>query len=216
VAGSIWSFHDYEASTITPLGKPFLATAPAAIAQLPKGAEILDAPISADVGGGLLVGTADLPSYLLAPWTSGPAASRPRFVTRPDGSYDDLFEFDSSGSLAAAVVEGVPSQPLPPGRCWRVRHGQALIGLYSIAKRPSMMRFDYQAKSAGQVVVEFGGHTQVLSVEKGAHKAYLPVRGSGKSILVTSLTGSVPCITDAQVGVVAPSAWGPWIPGVAG
>jgi hypothetical protein len=216
VIGSIWSLHSYEADTTSAPGKSFIATARIALAEAPTGTVIVDDSVPQEVMGGLFVGPVAAASNLLAPLVTGRARGTPQFVAQPDGTFDHLMEFDGWGRLVPSVVAGAASRPLAaPRSCWPERNGTVVIQLRSQATNPSTVRLGYLAGSAGQVLVEFGGSADPYTVQQGLNSAFLPVTGSGRTILVVPISGNLPCIGDAEAGVLLPSGAGPAIPPLA-
>ena len=66
------------------------------------------------------------------------------------------------------------------------------------------------------MLVTFGARSLLYSFEKGLHSAYLPVTGGGAASGVhPAVSGELPCIGNAQAGVLLPSAAGPAIPPLA-
>ena len=59
-------------------------------------------------------------------------------------------------------------------------------------------------------------HLSLYSFEEGLHSAYLPVAGgSDATVVIQSVDGDLPCIGDAQAGVLLPSEARPAIPPLA-
>ena len=120
VFGSLWSYYDYPADPTAAAARSYIATARLALADAPSGTVIVDDPVPSDVTGGPYrrVGRRQA-SSVLSPLLSGRQGTRPRFVAQPDGTYDQLMEFDGYGRLVPSRILGVGSQPLPAGRsCW--------------------------------------------------------------------------------------------------
>ena len=214
--GSFWSFHAYEADTTGAPGRSYIATARIALSEAPRGTVIVNTPVPEYVMDGLFIGPVDQASNVLGPLVTGPPGQRPRFVPRPEGTSDRLMEFDGYGRLVPAAVLGTASRPLAPGRaCWPARAGQVVIPLSAVAANPAVLRIGYLAPAGDRVVVQFGGQSQVLTLQQGLHSAYLPVHGSASSVVVQTVSGGGPCIGDAEAGVLLPSASGPAIPALA-
>lgn len=214
VIGSVWSFRAYGADPTAAQGRSYVATARIAVASVPSGTVIVDDPVPQYVMGGFY-GPVSEASSVLGPLVTGRSSGQPRFVSRPDGTIDRLMEFDGWGRLAPAVIVGVASQPLTTGRCWPSRGGSAVIPLRSVAASPRTLRIGYLSGAAGQVMIEFGGQSWLYAVQKGLHSAYFPVQGSASTVVVQSTEGNLPCIGDAEAGVLLPSGAGPAIPSLA-
>jgi hypothetical protein len=211
VVGSLWSYYDYPADPTAAGARGYIATARLALTDAPAGTVIVDEPVPPDVTGGPFSGPAVQASAVLSPLLSGPAGTGPRFVAQPDGTYDRLMEFDGYGRLVPSRIRGLASQPLAAGRsCWPAADGDVVVRLTADATDVSTLRIGYLSAGSGQVLVTFGARSRLYRFAKGLHSAYLPVaRGSGKSVLVQPVSGTVPCIGDVQAGALLPSAAGP-------
>jgi hypothetical protein len=210
--GSIWSFHGFETSTTSASGRSYIATAQVALADAPAGTVIVDDPVPQAAFGGLFVGPQSRASAVLAPLLRGQAGSAP-FITQPRGTFDHLLEFDGWGRLVPSVLAGVASKPLAAGSsCWPAVHKTITVSLNSTAPNPSLLRIGYLSGGAGEVSVTFAGHSQLYQSLRGINAGYLPVHGNGSVIIVKLVSGVMPCIGDAQVGVLLPSGSGPGIP----
>jgi hypothetical protein len=216
VFGSLWSFYDYPADPAAAAARGYLATARLALASAPSGTVIVDDPVPSDVTGGLFIGPVAQASSVLSPLLAGPAGSRPKFITQPDGTYDHLLEFDGYGRLVPSSILGVASQPLPAGgACWPAQDGSVVVRLNSVAAGAGTLRIGYLAVGPAQVLVTFGARSLLYRVQKGLHAAYLPVAGaSAATVVIQQVSGSIPCVGDAAAGVLLPSAAGPAVPPV--
>lgn len=216
VIGSIWSFYSYPTDPTAASGRSYFATVRLALAEAPNGTVIVDDPVPQDVLGGLFFGPIANAANLLSPLITGKPGERPRFITQPDGTFNHLMEFDGWGRLVPSVVSGTPSRLLAAGKsCWPGQDGDVVVRLRSVATNPSVLRLGYLAGAAGQVLVEFGGSADVYNVQKGLNAAFLPVDGTGNTVEIVDISGSLPCIGDAEAGVLLPSGAGPAIPAAA-
>jgi len=212
--GSLWSFHAYVNNTTSEPTRSYLATARLALADVPTGTIVVDAPVPRDVLGGQLTGPASQTSQVLAPIIA--RGTGPHFVLRPDGTFDHLLEFDRRGRLVPAVIRGTASQPLGPYlACWPQSPGGVTVRLQAVPSHPTELRIGYLAWAAGQVQVTYAGHTEVMDLPKGLHSAFLPVDGSGRTVTFTGMTPRQLCVGDVEVGVLQPSSTGPAIPALA-
>jgi hypothetical protein len=210
--GSIWSFHGFETATTSASGRSYIATAQVALADAPAGAVIVDDPVPQDVFGGLFVGPMSQASAVLAPLRRSQKVPTP-FITQPHGTFDHLLEFDGWGRLVPSVISGVANKSLAPGlSCWPAVHKAITIPLGSTSLNPSLLRIGYLSGGSGELTVSFAGQSQLYRSLRGFHAGYLPVHGNGSVIIVKLLSGVMPCIGDAQVGVLLPSGAGPGIP----
>jgi hypothetical protein len=216
VFGSLWSFYDYPADPTAAAGASYIATARLALADAPSGTVIVDDPTPVDVTGGFFGPVTDV-SSVLSSLMSGSPGSRPVFVAQPDGTYDHLMEFDGFGRLVPSVVYGDVSPPVPAGgSCWPASFGNVVVPLTTVATGASTLRIGYLAASPARVLVTFGGRSTLYSVERGLHAVFFPVSGeSAGTVVIQQVTGAIPCIGDAQAGLLLPSEAGPAIPPLA-
>ena len=217
IFGSLWSYYDYPADPTAAAARGYIATARLALADAPGGTVIVDAPVPSYVTGGPYTGPAGLASSVLSPLQSEPHGTRPGFVTQPDGTYDQLREFDGFGRLVPSRIFGAASQPVPAGgACWPATDGSVVVRLNSAAAKVSMLRIGYLSRGTGRVLVTFGDQSQLYSFQGGLHAAFLPVSGAGgQTLIIQQVSGAIPCIGDAEAGVLLPSAGGPAVPPLA-
>jgi hypothetical protein len=212
VIGSLWSFYDFPADPTAASASGYIATARVALQEAPASTVIVDDATPPDVTGDM-IGPVATASRLLSPLLPGPPGSRPRFVTRPDGTFDDLKEFNSFGQLVAAGVAGLGSPARPGGAsCWNAGDDVVVIPLSSVATSATTLRIGYLAGGSGRVLVDYGGRTRELAIEAGLHSAYLPVQGSSGAVAVQSLSGPLPCVGDVEAGALVAAPAGPAIP----
>lgn len=214
VVGSLWSFYDLPADSTAAAARSYIATARLALGDAPRGTVIVDDPVPSDVTGGVFIGSVDDASSVLSPLLAGQSGRRPAFTTQPDGTYDHLMGFDGYGRLVPSLILGVASQPLPAGgACWPATNGIVAVPLNSVAAGASTLRIGYLSSGPGKVLVSFGARSVLYSVQKGLHAAYLPVAGaSAGTVFVQRVSGALPCVGDAQAGVLLPSEAGPAVP----
>ncbi len=217
IFGSLWSYYDYPADPTAGAARSYIATARLALADAPSGTVIVDDPVPTDVTGGPYIGPSGLASSVLSALPSGPQGTRPRFVEQPDGTYDQLMEFDGYGRLVPSRILGAASQPLPAGEsCWPGSGGSVVVALTSDAANASTLRIGYLSAGAGQVLVTFGARSQLYTFAKGLHSAFLPVAGAnGGTVVIQEVSGAIPCIGDVEVGALLPLEAGPAIPPLA-
>jgi hypothetical protein len=212
VVGSLWSFYDYPSDPTAAGASSYIATARVALDQAPAGTVIVDDPTPSYVTGGFFGPVANA-SSVLSPLLAGLPGTRPRFVTQPDGTIDNLMEFNGFGQLVPAAIVGVGSPARSAGAaCWSAGSDIAVIPLSSVATGASTLRIGYLSGGPGQVLVTYGGRSQVLAIEKGLNAAYLTVQGSSGAVIVQQLSGAMPCVGDAEAGVPLPSLAGTAIP----
>jgi hypothetical protein len=217
IFGSLWSYYDYPADPTAGAARSYIATARLALADAPSGTVIVDDPVPSDVTGGPYIGPSGLASSVLSALPSGPKGIRPRFVEQPDGTYDQLMEFDGYGRLVPSRILGAASPSRPAGEsCWPGSGGSVVVTLTSAAANASTLRIGYLSAGAGQVLVTFGTRSQLYTFAKGLHSAFLPVAGAnGETVVIQEVSGAIPCIGDVEVGALLPLEAGPAIPPLA-
>lgn len=209
--GSVWSFAGYIAGTTHTTQRSYLATARVALAQAPSGTVIVNSPVPLKtVLGGILPGplSSDMTQAVLGPMIAG--KSEPRFVGVPDGTFDHLMEFNSTGQLVQAAIWGPTS--LTPRSCWTPSDTTMNLTMQAMPAANAEMRIGYIAAYAGDLAVSYAGQTQVLAVSKGLHSFFLPVQGAAKVVSVTNLTAGTACVGNVEVGHLLASSTGPAYP----
>jgi hypothetical protein len=214
--GSVVSFYNYPTDPDAALGRTYVATARIALSEAPNGTVILDDPVPAGVTGGQFVGRTAMAAPLLSPLINGLQQVKPRFITRPDGTYGHLMEFDGWGRLVPSAVSGATSLPLAAGKtCWPAHNGTITVKLNSFPQNVSILRLGYISGSQGQLLVKYSGHTLLYEFRRGLQAGFLPVTGSGNTVEIDRVIGKLPCFGDVEVGVLVPSSTGPAIPAAA-
>jgi hypothetical protein len=212
VIGSLWSFYDFPSDRTAAGASSYIATARVALDEAPAGAVIADDSTPSDVTGEL-IGPVATASRLLSPLLAGQPGNGPRFVTQPDGTIDNLKEFNGLGQLVAASIVGVGSPARPAGTsCWNTGGDIVVIPLSSVATSATTLRIGYLSGGPGRVLVTYGGRSQALAVEAGLHSGYLPVHGSSGAVVIQPLSGSLPCVGDVEAGAFVPASAGTAIP----
>jgi hypothetical protein len=204
VFGAIWSYADYPNDPSVATGRSYLATAQTALAGVPSGTVIFDNAAPPAVTGGI-AGPADMASAVLSPLEVGPAASRPKFVTQPDGTYNHLMEFNVFGQLVPALPFGASSgqPPAADGSCWPASNGTVTVPLQAMATDASTLRIGYIGAGNGQLLITFGSQSVVYNSGSGLNSAFLPANGaSAQSVTIQAISGTLPCVGDVEAGAV--------------
>ena len=201
--GSIWSFHAYLADTTSAPARSYFATARLALAGVPAGTVVVDAPVPGDVLGMVLgrpfLGPAGQTSQVLAPLVD-PAAQL-TFTGRPDGSFDHLMEFDGWGRLVPAGILGTSSEPLPASRsCWPQTPDGVVVPLQGVPAQVTSSKIDYVAATAGHILITYAGHTEAMNLRHGLHSAFLPASGRASTVTITGLTPKQLCVGGSRPG----------------
>jgi hypothetical protein len=205
--GSVWSFHAYVAGTTSAPVRSYFTTARLALSEAPAGTVILNTQLPYNILGGLFIGPQGQAADVLTPLIT--RSSTARFTVTPAGTFDHLMEFDQYGQLVTVVINGSSSHVLSPAKpgglaCWPQTLTGVTVPLQGTPSRPHELRIGYLAASAIPVQVTYAGTTKTLTLERGLHAAYLPVRGSGTDVLITGMARGQLCVGDAEVGVLIP------------
>jgi hypothetical protein len=213
IFGSIWSVQSYVSVTTTQPGRAFIENARQALAEVPRGTPVADQLVSSNLMSALILGPYGYEDEVLGKMAPG----KVRWIRQPDGTIANLKVFAPDGSLWPAAVVGIYSKPIPGNRgCWPATGESILVPLRSVAtvtNNPQTLRISYVSSLAQRVFVEFGGRWQQLALKKGLNTAYLPARGSGSSVLVTTPgnNGKL-CVGSLGVGVILQNLSGSPIP----
>ncbi|MGN6676802.1 MAG: hypothetical protein ACTHKL_03355 [Streptosporangiaceae bacterium] len=214
--GAVVSFYNYPTDPDAALGRTYVATARIALSQAPNGTVILNDPVPSGVTGGQFIGATAMAQPLLSPLINGLQQVKPRFISRPDGTYGHLMEFDGWGRLVPSVVAGASSLPLAAGKtCWPAHNGTITVKLNSYPQNVRILRLGYISGSHGQLLVKYAGNTLIYNFRRGLQAGFIPVTGSGNTVEIDKVTGRLPCFGDVEAGVLLPSSTGTAIPAAA-
>jgi hypothetical protein len=219
VIGAVFSVQAFQSHTTSLPVKIFLANAQAAVAEAPAGTVIMDQPVPDDLMIATF-GVARDDSRVIGIMESAADKARISWTTAPSGTIDHLMVFGADGRLYQADIYGVGSVPLVAGqqRCYVARNGKLVIRFAAATLRgTSLLRMGYLAAKAvnGEpITIKYGGITQRLIIKAGLHDAYMPVRGSVRSVTFSGapVTGPGLCIGGMKAGIVVPSPTGLTIP----
>jgi hypothetical protein len=215
IFGSVWSVQSYVSVTTTQPGRAFIANAREALAEVPRGTPVADQLASSNLMSALLLGPYGYEDEVLGKMAPGQV----RWMREPDGTIANLKVFAPDGTLWPAAVVGVYSQPIPGNRgCWPASGEDIQVPLRSVATAtnpPQTLRISYVSALNQQVLVYFGGRWAQLALKKGLNTAYLPVWGSGNSVLVaTPGNNKKLCVGSVAVGVILQNLSGSPIPAI--
>jgi hypothetical protein len=213
--GSLWSVQGYVNVTTTQPGRAFIANARQALAEVPRGTVIADQLASSNLMSALLLGPYGYDDEVIGKMAPG----KVRWTRQPDGTIANLKVFAPDGSLWPAAVVGVYSKPIPGNKgCWPARGEDIQVPLRTVARvtnGPQTLRISYVSSLAQHVFVYFGGRWRPVGLKQGLNTAYLPVQGSGSSVLVaTPGNNGKLCVGSTAVGVVLQNLSGSPIPAV--
>jgi hypothetical protein len=154
---------------------------------------------------------------VISPMENAADKGRIRWTSSPRGTIDHLLMFGPDGRLHETTIYGQDSAPPANGRaCHPVSHGR-VVATFPAPSYPSgqVLHVAYLADTAAggaDMTVRYGNSTQELVIEPGLHSGYLTVRGSVRSVTITSPAIRGLCIGDVQAGLIVPSLAGPVIP----
>jgi len=199
VLGSFWSVQQLGASVSGAAARNFIANATEAVQQAPQGAVIYNWPVPSIIEDPVFQNYAQDSAVI-----GDLAIGKFHWITKPNGTIDNLSWFGADGKLYAAWVG--PTSILAPtqSRCWPERHGRIVIR-FAQATSPYtwILRFGYLMGGTHSVVVtvSYGQSTKVLTVLPGLHAAYLPESGGNVTkIVISGLSTASLCVGDTEAG----------------
>jgi hypothetical protein len=201
LVGSLWSYQRYEAVTSTKTSRSYIATARAAVAQVPKGSVIVSSevpqlvfPFGAQTG------------YMLEPLTAAQPIRRLSWTTGPSGVIPSLLMFDGQGRLRSAFVFGRSlAPPAASHGCWTAGAQGVSIPIGSpLYKWSWELGLTYSGPSA-TLAVSFGMTPRDIRLLAGTHEAYVTLQGSGGSVRAQVVGGPTVCISRLTIGQLEPS-----------
>ncbi len=202
LAGSLWSYKSYEAVTSTETSRSYIATARAAVAEVPRDSVIVNSVVPQAVFP--FDGQADI---ILEPLTAAQPSQHLSWATAPTGVIPSLLMFDGQGRLRSAIVFGRSFAPPAALRgCWTADAKGISIPIGSpLYKWTWNLGLTYSGPSA-TLAVSFGSAPKDVRLPAGDHEAYLALQGSGSSVQV-QLVGGGPktCIAGLAIGQFEPS-----------
>jgi hypothetical protein len=214
--GSVWSVQDLQSTTSGLQTRLYLDNAQAAVSDAPAGTVIEDGQVPSSIMIGAFGVYADA-SRVIGPMENTADKGHIRWTSSPRGTIDHLLMFGSDGRLHETTIYGQDSAPPANGRaCHPVSHGR-VVATFPAPSYPSgqVLHIAYLADTAAggaDMTVRYGNSIQELVIEPGLHSGYLTVRGSVRSVTITSPAIRGLCIGDVQAGLIVPSPAGPVIP----
>jgi hypothetical protein len=215
----VFSVQSFVSQTTSLPNEIFIEDARAAVAEAPAGTVILNQPVPENVMVGSF-GASGEDSRVIGIMENAADKARISWTTQPRGTVDHLMVFGPDGRLHNPAIYGEGSVRLPKGQrqCYVPSNGQLVVRF--AVKTPSysqVLRLGYLASAAENgenVTVSYGGASKVLTLKAGLHSAYVPVRGSARSVTFSGepVTKSALCIGWMQAGFIVPSTSGVTIP----
>jgi len=204
--GCVWSDHAYESATSGSAAASYIANARTAIALVPAGTPVADAPVPAGIAylakASSVIGDAD--------------SGKLRWLARPAGTVDGLRMFGPDGRLYPAWVYGAASGPSPTRRsCWPASNGTIAVPFLTAAPYlTTELRIGYLWNSPAAAVIEvsYGPSVRRLTVRPGLHSGFVPVTGSASGVTVSGFGAGQLCIGDVEAGNPGPALRGPALP----
>jgi hypothetical protein len=214
LVGSLWSAAAYRGGLHPHNTRSYLATASAALADVPADTVIYPTAVPTQMASPLF-GRLALGQNALAPVADQVSNQHFRWTSTPRGLVDSFAIFDAQGRLHPATVQGPRSYPF--GRkasCVLTARGMRLPLTGNVYPLPFLMQIGYYSARPVTLVVTLGGHqSQITLPASPLAYAYLPVQGPGNSVVITPVTPDPKvCIGTVTVGNVQPSATGTPIP----
>ncbi|HTZ26209.1 MAG TPA: hypothetical protein VMC83_19600 [Streptosporangiaceae bacterium] len=216
VIGSVWSVQDLQSTTSGLQTRLYLYNAQAAVSDAPAGTVIEESQVPGSIMIGAFGVYADT-SKVISPMENAADKGRIRWTSSPHGTIDHLLMFGTDGRLHETAIYGQDSAPPATGRaCHPISHGR-VVASFPAPSYPSgqVLRIAYLADTAASgadMTVRYGNSTQQLVIEPGLHSGYLAVRGSVRSVTITSPAIRGLCIGDVRAGLIVPSPTGLVIP----
>lgn len=218
IIGSVWSSQLFESDTTSQPVRSYLTNAQAAVTQAPAGTVIVPTLVPSDLMIGAFGKWAQT-SLVIGPMEDALAKSKIRWTTRPNGTIDHLYMFGTDGRLHTVGLYGYSSVALKSG-CNRPNKNGDLVIPFTKKTLPGdgVLNIAYDAANGingEQVTVKYGnGATQQLTLKGGLHNAYLPVRGSARTVTVSEGPAGRPslCIGTLREGFLYQLQTGPTIP----
>jgi hypothetical protein len=205
VLGSIWSVQQLEKTISGAAAKSYIANATEAVRLAPRGTAVYDWPVPSTIVPAIF-GRYAQASAVIGDIDIG----KLHWITKPDGTIDNLTWFGADGKLHPVWV-GPTSSIQRSGRsaCWPERHGQIVIkfvGPTSVYTWILRMAYLLGPGQPSVVTVSYGNSVKYLTVQPGLHAAYLPESGGGVTSITIGGLGSTPmCVGDAEAGNIISS-----------
>ncbi|RSM59858.1 hypothetical protein DMB66_26870 [Actinoplanes sp. ATCC 53533] len=203
VASSVYSGVDFGTDWQAKVGRDYLRTAQADLADAEPGTVFMDRPVPEDVL-----------SPLSHPWNMqsrffGPLKDGPVFVT----AASKLSMFDEAGHIRPAWVNGVTARPGPLQSCgYRVTGGRpTTIPLTAgVADYWQVVRIAYLSDRDASATIRVGKHVPVqFDVHRGLHAMFLLMQAEGdKATLELGDPAAELCTNEIQIGTLVPQPAG--------
>jgi hypothetical protein len=214
IASSVSSAIAYRSELHPQNSRSYLATASAALADVPPDAVIYPTQVPAQVASSLF-GQLSQVQNALAPLADQVPGQRFRWTSSPSGLVKHFMIFDAQGRLHPAAVQGPRSFPFRhKADCVLTAGGMVLPLTAEVYALPLLMQIGYYAAHPVTLAVAFGGHqSQVTLPASPLAYAYLPVQGPGNAVVITPVTPDPKiCIGTVTIGNVQASATGTPVP----
>jgi hypothetical protein len=214
IVSSVSSAIAYRAELHPQNSRSYLATASAALSDVPPDTVIYPTQLPAEMASSLF-GRLSQVQNALAPLADQAPGQQVRWTSSPYGPVEHFMIFDAQGRLHPATVVGPRSYPFRrQADCVLTARGMQLKLTANVYALPLLMQIGYYAARPVTLAVAFGGHqSQVTLPASPLAYAYLPVQGPGNTVVITPVTpGPKVCIGTVTIGNVQASATGTPVP----
>ena len=208
VIGSVRSVQTYEDVTSSHQVRSYIANVEQALRLAPQRSTVIDQNMPLWVLGPYF-GKYNLESYVIGTLAKNRHSADLHWITRPQGTLDNLRMFGSDGRLYPTAISGVYSVQRPGTGfrgCWHERKGRIVVWLQRTTSSSDVtLHLTYiWGSQASTVIVKYGTLVKPLPVLPGIHNAYLPVSGDVLSFVVTGLGTSRMYVCQSASGMLVP------------
>lgn len=218
IFGSLWSVQSYSSVTTGAACREYIANARQALKLAPPGTLVLDRPVPASLVIGLF-GRFSLASTVLGDMAQGTLAGKLHWISGPEGTVNDMYEFGPDGRLYPVWVYPTKSVARTKAQgCWPERHGRIRIPLLQPSSiYTGILRIGYfwDASYPTYVTVKYGHSVKAVLIKPGLNSAFVSESGGNVSgIAIARLAEPKLCVGDVEVGNLEPSNTAQPIPSV--
>lgn len=215
--GSVWSVQDLVHVTTEAANRSYVASASAALAQVPAGTVVYGRQlVPSNLMSGLFGQDAEAEVVLRPLAHRGNQVS---WTVQPTGTIDHLMVFGSTGQLYPATVTGDTSTSVPLSRsCTSARSGlqiRRFAPAASVFTQVLQIAYIAGPSVAGEpVTLTYGRVVRQVTIKRGLHNMYLAVTGSASTVSVQAPAIPGLCIGTATAGFITTSTIGSPVPAV--
>ena len=215
IASSVSSAIAYRSELHPQNSRSYLATASAALADVPPDAVIYPTQVPAQMASSLF-GQLSQVQNALAPLADQVPGQRFRWTSSPTGLVKHFMIFDAQGRLHPATVQGrARSRSATKATACSPPSGMRLPLTANVFPLPLLMQIGYYAARPVTLAVTFGGHQYQVTLARQHAGLRLPA-GAGPRQHASIITPVTPdpkiCIGTVTIGNVQASATGTPVP----